>query len=141
MFQMRCNAPAQGEASSGEPRDAQETADLWHLQELFARSFERGVVEAVYDASGGSLAATSGALLAMSAECSGAGPASSPAAAESDTTSKGKYRTGLVCCEGRIAESSCSQRPPTLVPQLCKDRTLPREPAGYHSCLALMSLN
>lgn len=92
VFQLRCDAPAEGEAGSSEPRDAQEVGDLRHLQELFSRSFERGVVEAVYDAKGGSLAATSAALLAMSADCSSAGPASSPAAAESDTTGKGKPR-------------------------------------------------
>ena len=92
MFQLRCDAPAEGEAGSSEPRDAQEVGDLRHLQELFSRSFERGVVEAVYDAQGGSLAATSAALLAISADCSRAGPASSSAAAESNTSSKGKPR-------------------------------------------------
>ena len=92
MFQLRCDAPAGGEAGSSEPRDAQEMGDLRRLQNIFSRSFERGVVEAVYHAQGGSLAATSAALLAMSADCSSAGPASSPAAAESDTTNNGKPR-------------------------------------------------
>lgn len=92
VFQLRCDASAEGEACSSEPRDAQETRDLRHLQELFSRSFERSVVEAVYDAEGGSLAATSAALLSMSADSSSAGPASSPAAAESDNTNKGKPR-------------------------------------------------
>ena len=92
VFQLRCDAPAEGGPGCSEPRDAQEVADLRHLQELFSRSFERGVVEAVYDAQGGSLAATSAALLAMSADRSSAGPASSPAAANSATTSEGKPR-------------------------------------------------
>ena len=107
MFQLRCDAPAEGEAGSSEPCDAQKVGDLRHLQQLFGKSLERGVVEAVYDAQGGSLAATSAALLAMSADCSSAGPASSPAAAESDTTSQGMPRQAWWAF---LAIAKCLQR-------------------------------